>query len=249
MSENGSLLPVLKQHFGFDSFLPLQEEIIRDSLEGRDVFALLPTGGGKSLCYQLPALMREGLTVVVSPLIALMKDQVDALKAGGIAATFLNSSLDSREIWERGRALNEGKYRLLYVAPERSDARLRRGDAALERGADRDGRGALRERVGARLPAGVPAVGCICGASFPETPLMALTATATERVRADIVQQLGLREPAVPRRQLQPAEPDVHVARNEPVLPGPGVRAGAAERERDHVLPQPERRRRRWRSG
>src|ERR1700694_1876120 len=87
------LLPVLKQYFGFTSFRPLQEQIIRDALVGRDVFALLPTGGGKSLCFQLPALVRPGLTVVVSPLISLMKDQVDSLRAGGVAATFLYSLL------------------------------------------------------------------------------------------------------------------------------------------------------------
>src|SRR5256885_15945944 len=109
----------LKQTFGYDSFRPLQEEIIADSLAGRDVFALLPTGGGKSLCFQLPALTRPGLTVVISPLIALMKDQVDALRAAGIQAAFLNSSLDAREMQARGRALNAGEYRILYVAPER----------------------------------------------------------------------------------------------------------------------------------
>ena len=95
--ESGALqlLPLLKQYFGFRSFRPLQEEIIRDALAGKDVFALLPTGGGKSLCFQLPAMARAGLTVVVSPLIALMKDQVDALQASGVPATFLNSSLAS----------------------------------------------------------------------------------------------------------------------------------------------------------
>src|SRR5271165_7611409 len=109
----------LKQFFGFSSFRPLQEEIIRDALAGKDVFAVLPTGGGKSLCFQLPALARPGLTVVVSPLIALMKDQVDALQASGIAATFLNSSLAADESRKRLRGLHNGEFRLLYVAPER----------------------------------------------------------------------------------------------------------------------------------
>src|SRR6201987_4077924 len=85
------LLPLLKQYFGFTSFRPLQEAIIRDALAGKDVFALLPTGGGKSLCFQLPSMSRTGLTVSVSPLIALMKDQVDGLNAGGMRTTFLTS--------------------------------------------------------------------------------------------------------------------------------------------------------------
>src|SRR5207248_6836905 len=109
----------LKKYFGYDAFRPLQREIIDDGLSGRDVFALLPTGGGKSLCFQLPALLRDGLTIVVSPLIALMKDQVDALRASGIAATFLNSALDRHEAIERLRGLNRGQYRMLYLAPER----------------------------------------------------------------------------------------------------------------------------------
>src|SRR4026207_511629 len=112
--ENTSLLPVLKQSFGFDSFRPLQEEIIRDALAGRDVFALLPTGGGKSLCFQLPALARAGLTVVVSPLISLMKDQVDALQASGIAATFLNSTLEPDEARRRWNGLHRAQDRLPY---------------------------------------------------------------------------------------------------------------------------------------
>src|SRR5580658_4739365 len=118
-SERSELLALLKQYFGFTTFRPLQAEIIRDSLEGKDVFALLPTGGGKSLCFQLPALARDGMTVVVSPLIALMKDQVDALQASGIAATFLNSSLSTDESRGRLRGLHTGKFRLLYAAPER----------------------------------------------------------------------------------------------------------------------------------
>src|SRR5438445_2558700 len=118
-ADSTPLLPLLKQSFGFASFRPLQEEMIRDALSGRDVFALLPTGGGKSLCFQLPALVSPGLTVVVSPLISLMKDQVDALTASGVAATFLNSSLKADEARERLRSLHNGEYRLLYVAPER----------------------------------------------------------------------------------------------------------------------------------
>ena len=113
------LLAPLKQFFGFSSFRPLQEEIIRDALEDKDVFAVLPTGGGKSLCFQLPALVRTGLTVVVSPLIALMKDQVDSMTAAGVAATFLNSSLGAGESRGRLRGLHNGEFRLLYVSPER----------------------------------------------------------------------------------------------------------------------------------
>src|SRR5438309_2807317 len=109
----------LKKYFGYDAFRPLQEEIVRDALANRDVFALLPTGGGKSLCFQLPAVLRDGLTIVVSPLIALMKDQVDGLRTSGIAATFLNSTLDESEAKARWRGLHRAEYRLLYVAPER----------------------------------------------------------------------------------------------------------------------------------
>src|SRR5438445_8815345 len=109
----------LKKYFGYDAFRPLQQEIIDDALSNRDVFALLPTGGGKSLCFQLPALLRDGLTIVVSPLIALMKDQVDALRTSGIAATFLNSTLTGSESRDRLRGRDRNQFRLLYVAPER----------------------------------------------------------------------------------------------------------------------------------
>src|SRR5580692_4157344 len=108
-----TLHAALKQHFGFDSFKPRQEETVRAALAGRDVFALLPTGGGKSLCFQLPAVMDEGLTIVVSPLIALMKDQVDALQLAGIPATFLNSTLGAVEAKSRLRSLYAGKLSLL----------------------------------------------------------------------------------------------------------------------------------------
>jgi len=190
-----ALLPLLKQFFGFDSFRPLQEEIIRDALAGRDVLALLPTGGGKSLCFQLPALSRAGLTVVVSPLISLMKDQVDALQASGVPATFLNSSLKPDESRARLRGLHSGEYRLLYVAPERmmlsgflSDLRqwnlnlLAIDEAHCISEWGHDFRPEYRRLAELRQ-------------HFPEVPLMALTATATERVRLDIVKQLRLREP------------------------------------------------------
>jgi ATP-dependent DNA helicase RecQ len=194
-AESLSLLPLLKQFFGFSSFRPLQEEIIRDALGGRDVLALLPTGGGKSLCFQLPALARAGLTVVVSPLISLMKDQVDALQASGVPATFLNSSLKPDEARARLHGLHSGEYRLLYVAPERmmlsgflSDLRrwnvhlLAIDEAHCISEWGHDFRPEYRRLAELRQ-------------HFPEVPLMALTATATERVRSDIVKQLRLREP------------------------------------------------------
>jgi ATP-dependent DNA helicase RecQ len=186
---------ILKTHFGYDQFRPLQREVISDALAGRDVFVLMPTGGGKSLCFQLPALMREGLTIVVSPLISLMKDQVDALQTSGIPATYLNSALDRQDAVARWRGLHRGEYRMLYVAPERLML-----DTFLQRAANwniaqlaideahcisewgHDFRPEYRELKKLRT-------------HFPEVPVMALTATATERVRADIIKQLKLREP------------------------------------------------------
>lgn len=191
-----NLLSTLKQYFGYTSFRPLQEEIIRDALAGRDTFALLPTGGGKSLCFQLPALLQPGLTVVVSPLIALMKDQVDGLESSGVAATYLNSSLAAGQGRERLRGLHRGKYRLLYVAPERLmlsgfledlkkwDVRLIAIDEAhciSEWG--HDFRPEYRQLSELRT-------------HFPNVPVMALTATATARVREDIVEHLHLKAPS-----------------------------------------------------
>jgi ATP-dependent DNA helicase RecQ len=182
----------LKKHFGYDEFRPLQQEIVTDALAGRDVFALMPTGGGKSLCFQLPALLRDGLTIVVSPLISLMKDQVDALQTSGIAATFLNSALDRHQAVERLRGLNRGQYRMLYLAPERLML-----DGFLER--------ALNWNI---TQIAIDEAHCISewGHDFrpeyrelrklrrhlPDVPIMALTATATKRVRKDIVDQLHL---------------------------------------------------------
>src|SRR5256714_6014263 len=189
------LVGALKKYFGYDAFRPLQQEIIDDALSGHDVFALLPTGGGKSLCFQLPALLRDGVTIVVSPLISLMKDQVDALRTSGIAATFLNSTLDRQEATTRWRGLHRGEYRMLYVAPERLML-----DTFLEK--------ALNWNI---AQFAIDEAHCISewGHDFrpeyrelkklrkhlPDVPLMALTATATERVRADIVKELKLQDP------------------------------------------------------
>ena len=117
--EAANLKHLLKWHFGYDEFRPGQEEIISNALSGRHGLVVMPTGGGKSLCYQLPALARGGLTLVVSPLIALMKDQVDGLRANGIAAEFLNSSLDSLAATAVERKAQDGGVSMLYVAPER----------------------------------------------------------------------------------------------------------------------------------
>jgi ATP-dependent DNA helicase RecQ len=190
-----NLLPSLKSVFGYDAFRPLQQEIIEVSLEGRDVLAILPTGGGKSLCYQLPALQREGLTVVVSPLIALMKDQVDQLQEAGVAATFLNSSLSGGEARSRLSGLERGEYKLLYLAPERlflpdfldklkrwqvSALAIDEAHCISEWG--HDFRPEYRQLATLRE-------------HFPNVPVMALTATATERVQKDIVTQLQLVDP------------------------------------------------------
>jgi ATP-dependent DNA helicase RecQ len=190
------LLPLLKRTFGYASFRPLQREIIEATLAGQDVFALLPTGGGKSLCFQLPALARPGLTVVVSPLIALMKDQVDALQASGVAATFLNSSLDADESRARLRGLHRGEYKLLYAAPERlmlegwaenlkawNVTCLAIDEAHCVSEWGHDFRPEYRQLAKLRD-------------ALPGVPLMALTATATDRVRSDIITHLRLREPA-----------------------------------------------------
>jgi ATP-dependent DNA helicase RecQ len=195
LSPYRSLDEALNHYFGYRTFRPYQREIAESVIAGRDVLALLPTGGGKSLCYQLPALVQPGLTLVISPLIALMKDQVDALSAGGIAATYLNSSIDAATAAERIEALDRGAYRLLYVAPERAVT-------------PSFARALARWNV--RLLA-VDEAHCVSewGHEFrpeyrriaelrrrlPDVPLLALTATATERVRVDIERALELRSP------------------------------------------------------
>ena len=113
------MLKVLKHHFGYDQFRPNQRQIIEAALNDQDLLVIMPTGGGKSLCFQLPALIKKGVTVVVSPLIALMQDQVTALADNGIGATFLNSTLNAKQVRDRESLILQGKIKLLYVAPER----------------------------------------------------------------------------------------------------------------------------------
>jgi ATP-dependent DNA helicase RecQ len=191
------VLEQLKAYFGFDRFLPLQEEIIAKVLDKRDTLVLMPTGGGKSLCYQLPALRFKGLTLVVSPLIALMKDQVDGLRANGVPAGLLNSTLAQEEATLVQDQARQGKIKILYVAPERLalpgfqrflqslDVSLIAIDEAhciSEWG--HDFRPDYRNLKGLRK-------------DFPGVPVIALTATATKPVREDIVNQLGLAEPEI----------------------------------------------------
>ena len=189
------MLELLKTHFGYDAFLPLQEDIVGSVMAGRDTFALMPTGGGKSLCYQLPALALPGLTLVVSPLIALMKDQVDSLEANGIPAEFINSTQTSAELSQVVRRVRAGETKLLYVAPERA-IEQRFGDflatldvslVAIDEAHcvsewGHEFRPAYRELRNLRT-------------SCPDSPVIALTATATRQVRGDVLSQLGLRDP------------------------------------------------------
>jgi ATP-dependent DNA helicase RecQ len=192
----------LKRIFGFDEFRAGQEAVVRDALADRDVLALMPTGGGKSLCFQLPAMLRPGVTLVVSPLIALMQDQVRLLRDNDIPASFINSSLEPQEVSRRTAALLRGDYKLFYLAPERlllpeflegplravsqgpgiSAFVIDEAHCVSEWGHDfrREYRqlSALRRR-------------------HPQIPMLAFTATATPRVRTDIVAQLALRDPAL----------------------------------------------------
>ena len=185
----------LRKHFGFEEFREGQEEVISTILSGNDAMVVMPTGSGKSLCYQLPALMMDGATLVVSPLIALMKDQVDALHARGLPATFINSAIPETEQRARIESLRRGEYKLVYVAPERF--RSSRFNAALR-------------SVNISLFA-VDEAHCVStwGHDFRPDYLrlkhvieslgnmrtLALTATATPYVRSDIIQQLGLKDP------------------------------------------------------
>src|SRR4026207_1706121 len=188
-------IATLRQHFGFDDFREGQREVVGSILDGKDAVVVMPTGSGKSLCYQLPAMILDGVTLVVSPLIALMKDQVDALQARGLPATFINSSISETEQRTRIDALRRREHKLVYIAPERF--RSSRFNSALQ-----------------QVPISLFAVDeahCIStwGHDFRPDSLrlknvirslgkvqtLALTATATPYVRSDIIQQLGLNQP------------------------------------------------------
>ena len=186
------MLDTLKKYFGYEEFRPLQEEIIIRILAGGDCVVLMPTGGGKSLCFQLPALMLDGVAIVISPLISLMKDQVDSLKANGVTADFINSTLTQEEIVDIMNKARAGKLKILYIAPERlgvlgfdsflnslkiSLIAIDEAHCISEWG--HDFRPDYRNLK-------------ILRNKFPSIPIIALTATATEKVREDIVKQLNL---------------------------------------------------------
>ncbi len=201
MYQLDSLENSLKHYFGYDCFRAGQREIVEQALSNRDLLIIMPTGGGKSLCFQLPALLKPGLTIVVSPLIALMQDQVDALRDNGIGATFLNSSLSFKQLRSRENEILAHKIKLLYLAPERlvSDKFTPFLDL-------------IAQKVGISAFA-IDEAHCISEwghdfrqeyrqlkelrRNYPQIPVLALTATATTRVQQDIIQQLGLRHPEV----------------------------------------------------
>lgn len=184
---------LLERHFGYKAFRPQQQEIIYHVLAGNDAVVLMPTGGGKSLCYQIPALALDGLTVVVSPLIALMKDQVQALQANGIAAAFINSTLDPIEERAIDERLENGEIKLLYLSPERLFsgnalawlARLNVKLFAIDEAHCISSWGHSFRPEYKRL--------CVIKQRFPDVPVIALTATADRAVRGDIAQHLGMR--------------------------------------------------------
>lgn len=193
---NSSILQTkLKEHFGFEQFRRHQEDIIQTVISGKDAVAIMPTGGGKSICFQLPALVLPGITVVVSPLIALMKDQVDSLKANGIAACFINSTQSSEEQQFLMDALREGTMKLVYVAPE-SLSYLDQAFNSLQISLIAIDEAHCISAWGHDFRPAYTNLGYL-KKRFPSTPILALTATADKATRTDIVQQLNLNNPKI----------------------------------------------------
>ena len=190
------MLQTLKTYFGYDSFRPLQEDIIRHLIDRKDALVLMPTGGGKSICYQLPALLSEGTAVVVSPLISLMKDQVETLCANGIAAGALNSNNDETENASLRRACMEGKLKLLYISPEKllAEANYLLRDMHISLFAIDEAH--CISQWGHDFRPEYTQMG-ILHQLFPQVPIIALTATADKITREDIIKQLRLNQPRV----------------------------------------------------
>lgn len=202
----------LQQHWGYSSLRPAQKPVIEEVMQGKSAFVIMPTGGGKSMCYQLPAVLRNGLTVVISPLIALMKDQVDDLKLKGIHAAYLNSSQDSQEYNQIFNSIGSGKLKLLYISPERLTSM----------------QGRLLEQL-KTIHIDMIAVDeahCISAwghdfrpaytrlnelfSHFPNVPVLALTATADQNTKLDIIQQLGLESATIFENSFD--RPEIHYA-------------------------------------
>ena len=187
---------ILKTYYGYDSFRPLQEEIICHAVGGGDALVLMPTGGGKSLCYQIPALMLKGTAVVVSPLISMMKDQVDALRSNGIRAEALNSSNDSvtdAEIYQR---ICRGEVKILYLSPERLVGEMEWLQQNVRVSLIAIDEAHCISQWGHDFRPEYTQLGCLRNA-FPSAPILALTATADKTTKLDILKQLNLREPRV----------------------------------------------------
>lgn len=187
----------LKQYFGFGEFRSGQEDVISQVLHGRDSMVLMPTGGGKSLCYQLPALLLPGVTIVISPLIALMKDQVDALNRQGIAADFINSSLSQEQINDIFYRLGQGQIKLLYIAPERLGSRyFLDGLKQLHVSLFAIDEAHCISQWGHDFRPAYTKLSCL-KREFPTIPVLALTATADVTTRKDILSQLNLQNPYI----------------------------------------------------
>jgi len=207
-------LEVLNRVFGYERFHPLQERVIDHVMAGGDALVLMPTGGGKSLCFQVPALCREGLTLVISPLVALMKDQVEALKANGVAAAFLNSTQNAGDTEEVTAQIAAGEVKLLYVSPER----LFSGNTATRLAAWNVTLVAIDEAHcisfwGHDFRPEYTKLGQL-RTLLPGVPLVALTATADPAIRRDILAQLAIDEDSVFQESFD--RPNLHLA----VLPG-----------------------------